>query len=150
MATTTLTLRANRSGSTVYLGTSVASVALDATVDENFILPVGFGDLLIQTVRLTISSLSGAYVAPAPAYDGFVCSIGSVVAGDVADLVCARRFVNTLTQTGRPVLDIVYDVVRVVLCRQNERIQVAAPLLAGAGVTGTVSCAVRGIRTRVS
>lgn len=146
MATTTLSIRSNRFRNRAYLLGAVSSVALDAAIQENFILPTSpvFGQLLIESLIVSVGTFSGAYVAPAPAYDGF-----EVVVQDGTnriDIVGASRFVHTSTISARPVLTAWFDLQNPTLMRQSDILQVQGAILAGAGVTGAISLGVRGIR----
>lgn len=148
MAITTLAISSNRLGATTVLFADTTSVALDAAISESYILPTAprFGALLIETILIQISGLSGAYVAPAPAYDGAGVRLLSPDGATLQDVVGSYRFVNVLTQTARPALHAWIDPERRVLMRQQELLTVYGPVLAGAGVTGIVTCIVRGTR----
>lgn len=150
MAQTTLSLISNRRTSEVTLNGTVATVALDATVSETFVLPSGFGALLIYRCRFSISQLSGAYVAVAPAFDGIQGSVVSTDGAGLFDLLMNERFVVTGTQSARPVLTTFKELFRPALMRQSEQVNISAPIIAGAGVTGTVSCALMGQRIQTA
>lgn len=139
-----LTIRSNRLGSVVLLALDVTSVPLDAEVTEDFTLPAGFGDFWVDFVEAGISAFSGAYLAPAPAYDGIGIAIYS--AGAVVDILGDRRFVNVGSQSARPVLNTSMELYRRTIFRQTETITISTAILAGAGVTGTVSLRMRGLR----
>lgn len=147
MATTPLTIRSLRYGAATTISASVSSVALDAIVNEIFTMPAGFGDMLIEYVFADIDTLSGAYVAPAPAYDGLNFSIYDSN-GALADSIGASRFVNYGTSSTRPYLASTVNPDFRMLIRQNERFHISAPIIAGAGVTATVFFLARGIRLK--
>lgn len=146
MATTTLSLNSNRLFDYSFLRATLASVALDAQVAEAFVLPVGFGQLLINAAAFFITSLSGAYVAVAPATEGCQMDVQSADASTTIDFVGSARFVHGGTASTRPTLVASFDLQNIVLMRQQDRILVSAPIIAGAGVTGTVGLYLRGRR----
>lgn len=146
MATTTLTLNSNRLFDTAFLRGNLASVALDAQIAEAFILPSGFGQLIIVHCTFSVFSLSGAYVAVAPATEGVQVDVQSADASTTIDSFGSARFVHAGTSSARPTLTASFDLQNVILMRQQDRILVSAPVLAGAGVTGTVQLYLRGRR----
>lgn len=149
MATTDLVVVANRYRDRAVLSVNVTGVALDAAVSENFRIPAGFGDLLLEQLMVQVNALSGAYAAPTPAYDGFNIDIVDPNAGTVIDTLGGARWVNVSTESARPVLRTYYEPTLVpALCRQLELLQVTAPIIAGAGVTGQIRIRMRGIRLR--
>jgi len=150
MATTTLTLVSNRLGAHVSLVGTVTTVAADAQINERFILPVGFGDLWIRALKAVVFSFSGAYVAPAPAYDGLGMGIIDSAEAATADELLAERFVHSGTSSTRPTLSISKELFSYRIFRQAERAYVQAPILAGAGVTVSVQCFLMGLRTKNS
>lgn len=146
MATTTLAINSNRQRNNTFLRAAVATVAVDAEVVERFVLPTGFGQCLVESVQALVSSLSGAYVAPAPAFDGAQFTILGSDATAIVDFFGASRFVNAGTTSARPTLAVYIDLNRRVLIRQQDIIQVNMPIIAGAGVTAVISCYIRGER----
>lgn len=146
MATTALTNQSNRFQSESYLTSEVAAVALDAGVAEAFILPNGFGQLLVSRISADVLSFSGAYVAPAPAFDGAQIQIQSQDGSTRIDNLGSSRFVHIGTVSARPWLSAYIEYLRYALVRQADRFVVVLPILAGAGVTGTVRFAVTGVR----
>lgn len=150
MALTTLAIRSNRLLSAVMLDGSVSAVAIDAAFSERFILPAGFGDLLIELIEASVASFSGAYVAPAPAYDGVKFAILDQNAADNVDVVGAQRYVLGSQVTTTPQLFAVYELFRNTVLRQGEQIQVNSPALAGSGVTATVRLRIRGVRIKAN
>lgn len=146
MATTVLVNNSNRILNNSFLRAAVSSVALDASVLEFFTLPVGFGQLLVESIEGLVTSLSGAYVAPAPAFDGMEFTVQSADASTTIDLLGAVRFVHAGTASARPTLVAQLDLQRRTIVRQNDRFVLSAPVIAGAGVTGTVALYVRGER----
>lgn len=150
MADTALVVNSNRLLDDAYLEASSASVALDAIVFETFRLPTGFGQLIVKAATCLIGSLSGAYAAPAPAYDGIELYVLSSDLSTRIDLIGSVRFVNSGTISARPQLTIWIDLNNHVLVRQSDRFAIQAPVLAGAGVTGTVALRVRGRRIQTA
>jgi len=146
MATTTLTNNSNRLLSNVFMRGAVSSVAFDAAIVEAFVFPAGFGQLLVENIQAIITGFSGAYVAPAPAFDGCNFDIQSQDATTTIDFLGSSRFVHIGTASGRPTLAAFIDCQRRTVIRQSDRIIVGAPVLAGAGVTGNVILYVRGER----
>ena len=146
MATTTLIVNANRLFNTAFLQVSLGSVALDAQVTEKFVLPGTFGQLILEHVMFYITGLSAAYVAPAPAYDGVLCEIQSADGSTVIDSVGTSRFVHSGTSSARPTLSAYFDMYNRTIVRQQDRVVVSAPVIAGAGATGTVGIYLRGKR----
>lgn len=146
MATTSLTLNSNRLFDTAFLRGALASVALDAQVAEAFVLPTGFGQLIIVHATFSIVSLSGAYVAVAPATEGVQIDVQSSDASTTVDSFGSARFVHAGTSSTRPTLTASFDLQNVILMRQADRILVSAPIIAGVGVTGTVVLYLRGRR----
>lgn len=147
MATTPTSILSLRYGAATTISGSVASVALDANVAELFTLPTGFGDMLIELVHVGLGTFSGAYVAPAPAYDGPVFGIyGSD--GVLKDIIGSMRWVHYGTASARPTLAAFIAPQWRVLIRQNERFYVNIPISAGAGVTGSVDIVARGVRLK--
>lgn len=142
---TALTVVSNRLGGYVVLAATVTSVAADAAIAERFTLPSTFGDLLIYAVESEIGAFSGAYVAPAPAYDG---SRFRLIDGALAtiDFLGSARFVHYSTASARPMLTSWLDLQNTTVLRGNEELLISAPVLAGAGVTVTVVCRLRGLR----
>lgn len=149
MATTTLAITSNRELAETFMQGTSAGVPLDAVIGEYFILPLTFGDLHLSRIKLTLYSLSGAYAAPTPAYDGFSIHVQNTNGTTEVDTIGAERFVNVSTASARPVLEVQIDLHHRILIRQTERIVVEAPILAGAGVTATLACAIRGTRLRI-
>lgn len=147
MATTSTTVRSNRRDpAECTIGATVTGVALDATVLEFFRLPTNFGDLLIRTLMCDVTALSGAYVAPAPAFDGALFAVYDP--NSFVDCLAAVRWVNYSTASARPQLAATFEFQHPALVRQNELIAVQMPIMAGAGVTGSVDLFVRGVRLR--
>jgi len=143
---TAFVLITNRYQSDVYLQASANAVPLDALVNEFYTLPAGFGQLLIRSVGGNVEQLSGAYVAPAPAYDGLSFYLADA-AGATMDTLAAERFVHSGTSSTRPTLQVVKELVgQRRLMRQSDRLYITAPILAGAGVTGVVVCRLMGLR----
>lgn len=148
MATTTMTVLSNRRQDIACVVGTVTSVPLDAVMNEFFRLPVAFGDLICESVETELHTFSGAYVAPAPAYDGHRISVIDQNVTSVCDWIGTERFVHEATASTRPVLAVWLDLQNKVLVRQNEYINVSAPILAGAGVTATLILRCRGRRLR--
>lgn len=148
MATSTLAILANRLGGHVLLGKAVTGVAVDAPVAENFVLPTGFGDLYVDMVNASLSALSGAYVAPAPAFDGFNFGILSSDAATQQDYLGDARWTNVSTSSARPIFAATVDPNQRTIYRQGELLIVTAPIIAGAGVTATITVLMRGLRLR--
>jgi len=146
MAVTALIAASNRYGSDYALRGDTSTVALDAVVAEYFTLPTGFGSLLIKNCIFQLSALSGAYVAPAPAYDGVMCFIVSSDGSTWVDNIGSMRYVHIGTSSARPTLSVSFDLNHPTLLRLGERLVVTSPVLAGAGVTGTVTVVIRGAR----
>lgn len=147
MATTAMTLISQRYGGDACCAGTVTSVPLDAAMGELFTLPAGFGDMLVKFFEVELGALSGSYVAPTPAYEGMRLKVTDPTTTSV-DILGAFRFVHYSTSSARPALTISRDLNRPVLFRQTERIQIDAPILAGAGVTGNVVCRIVGLRLR--
>lgn len=143
MALTTLVLASNRFLSEVFLTNNVGSVAADAAILERFQLPTGFGNLALSYVEAVVGNFSGAYVAPAPAYDGLKVSIVDGTNTTVVDSLGSGRFVHGYSG---PSLFVTFELFRRTVLRQGEQLRITAPILAGAGVTVAVTCALRGIR----
>lgn len=150
MATTNLVLASNRFLARVLLTGSSAAVPADAAISENFRLPAGFGDLALESAEASIAGFSGAYVAPAPAFDGARLGITDSVAATVQDIVGSTRFVNAGTASGRPELYTVVELFHLTIFRQAELMNVAVAILAGAGVTVSVNLRIRGVRLKNS
>lgn len=129
---------------------TVASVPLDAAMGEYFILPAGFGDIALNRLSITIYSLSGTYVAPAPIYAGISVHIQNATGTTEVDTVGTTPYVNVSTSSARPVLEVNFDLVRRILFQQNERLVIEAPVIAGAGITASVDCRLRGTRLRLA
>lgn len=146
MAITTLVARSNRLGPRNFLYATVSGVAVDAQVGELFRLPVGYGQMHLEAVMCTIDTLSGAYVAVAPAFDGVELAILSPDGTTRVDIIGAERFVVRGTASARPAFAVTFDFNNKVLMRQDELIFVSAPAIAGAGVTAVVGCFIRGVR----
>lgn len=142
---TVLLTVSNRWGNQSFLKNDATTVAADAQINEFFTLPVGFGNLLIREVVGTISTFSGAYVAPAPAYDGFSFYIANAAVAE-QDYLGAVRYVHAGTVSARPTLVAGIEFVHSRLLRQDERFYVTSPIIAGAGVTVTVTCRLLGVR----
>lgn len=148
MATTTLTIASNRLKTRSFLIGSSVTVPVDASVAEIFILPTAprFGQLFAEFVEVVVGTLSGTYVAVAPATEGAEIA---VVGGDGTSRIdgCgSARFVNVGTVSARPQLVASWDLQNGLLIRQQDQIIVGAPVIGGAGVTATVSLFIRGIR----
>lgn len=143
---TALVTQANRFGSQVSLEGSALTVALDAQVNEAFTLPTGFGDLLIRSVSASVEDLSGAYVAPAPAFDGPWLYLTDARAITIVDSLAHVRFVNYGTGTARPKLGITIEFQWYRLMRRDEQLFVRMPIIAGAGVTGSIVVRMMGSR----
>lgn len=143
---TQLNIRSNRYGPNSFLSVGVGGVAVDSSVSEFFTLPPGYGDLLVKRVGATISNFSGAYVAPAPAFDGFEFNISDTTGGSGYDIMGAVRFVHRGTQTARPVFTAVLELDERALFGRLDRLYVLAPVIGGAGVTVDLTCFVLGIR----
>lgn len=150
MAVTQLVLQSNRWLDKSHLSGSVSAVAIDAAVGETFQLPEGFGQLLVERMFVSIDTLSGAYVAPAPAYDGVAVYLVDSSINTAIDTLYTMRFVNTSTQTTRPALTTCVEFWTPVLVRQREAFQVNAPILAGAGITARVVLRATGRRIMVA
>lgn len=146
---TDLVNRGSRYGPNVMLSVSVPTIALDAQVNEFFQLPTGFGDILIRRIVGTVGTFSGAYVAPAPAFDGLHFYITDDQGGTTYDFLGSARFVHMGTTSARPVLNAYLEHFERTLLRgsgMRERLYIQAPILAGAGVTGTIVCNIMGQR----
>lgn len=148
MATTTLALRNNRRLNEVVLSANIASVAIDAQVAENFALPNGFGDLWIHMIEAQMSAMSANKVDSTHQAEGFSCEIISSDTSTLVDMLGAYRWVARGGTAARPILMTTFDPERSVLLRQQELLQIVAPITAGAGATATIACTVRGIRYR--
>lgn len=146
MATTDLSVRSNRLFSDSSLQGNSTLVALDANVAELFRVPAGYGSILVKSAIVQISALSGAYAAPTPAYDGVMVYVVSPDSSTWVDNIGVMRFVNNGTSSARPVLSASFDLNNHTLVRMFELIVVTCPIIAGAGVTGTVSLVIRGQR----
>lgn len=146
MADTTLVNQNNRFLDEAFLRAGVASVPLDAMVAETFFLPVGFGQLHIKFVGVLLGLFTGTYVAPAPAYDGAEVYILSSDLSTRIDGIGAKNWTNVGTITARPQLSCSFDMQNFVLMRQSDRITITAPIMAGAGITGTLQVTIRGRR----
>lgn len=144
MADTQFTLRSNRMGAVVTLEGTVTSVAADADIAETFFLPAGLGDLVLSTVGIYTTELSGAYVAPAVE----PCVQFRVISPDLLDFVDFLSVVRlSAVQNGTQLgFAAQAQMQRDVLMRRNDRIGVSLPELAGAGVTFNIVCFIRGVR----
>lgn len=147
MTTTALVIRNNRIRDRAYMDVAVAAVAVDAQSAEIFTLPSGFGDLWMEHINVQVSGLSGDQVASTDK-DGMRIRILSSDATQVVDSVGSVRFVGAGGTAARPNLNAYIELYRFCLVRQGEQIQCIVPVLAGAGVTATVTCSVRGIRMK--
>lgn len=147
MALTPLVIASNRLLNEVFLGASVTLVPADAAINERFSLPGGFGDLALHYAECTLSAFSGAYVAPAPAYDG--AKIGIIDSQQVSniDSIGAGRFVHYSSPV---TLIAAVELYRRTVFRLADQMICSAPIVAGAGVTVTLTCRVRGIRLKNS
>lgn len=143
-----LTAVANRIAGKVLLKASEASIAVDAVINRTYTLPAGFGDLLMETWEAELHTLSGAYVAPAPNFDGFRLASTSTAASTDADILGSRQWVNEGTVSARPELTTFVDLHNKVLIRQDETLVLRAPIIGGAGVTATIAIRIRGLRLR--
>lgn len=143
---TVLAIASNRYGPNSFLIAGATGVAADASLSEFFTLPPGYGDLLIKRAGVIISNFSGAYVAPAPAYDGVRFEIVDSSGSTTYDMLGASRFVHVGTVAARPVLSVVIEFDERCLMGRLDRLYIFAPVLAGAGVTADVSCRLTGVR----
>lgn len=145
MATALVTAGSRHGPVTMCSGTKTLE-AVDAAWGEYFYLPDGFGHMLIQHLDFIVSSMSGVYVAPAPAYDGLYAYIMGSDEVTLQDSIGSGRFVNIGGTATTPQLCVSFEYYSFPLLRQGERVAMAAPPIGGAGVTATVACRVRGIR----
>lgn len=147
---TDLVARGSRFGPNVMLSVSVPLIAADAQINEFFQLPAGYGDVLIRRVVGAISTFSGAYVAPAPAYDGLHFYVTDSQGGTTYDFIGSGRFVHMGSAV---TLNVSIECFERTLLRGSgtrERLYIQAPILGGAGVTVTVNCQIFGQRINTS
>lgn len=146
MAVTQLAILSNRRASTVLLSATSSAVPVDASVQEFFTLPTGFGDFICEAVEAAVTGLSGTYVATVPPFDGI--AVGVLQDNARVDFIGAQRWVNQSTATARPNFEIILDLQNHVLVRQTERVDVNCPIIGGAGVTAAVTLRLRGLRVK--
>lgn len=144
---TQLVTSSSRFGADGYLAVGATSVPADAQINEFFTLPASFGDILMRSVVASISTFSGAYVAPAPAFDGFSFYIADASVAE-QDYLGAVRYVHAGTASARPTLVGHIEFLQPRLFRTVERLYVTSPVIAGAGVTVSVTCRIMGLRLR--
>lgn len=145
---TVLALFSNRRASTVLLSGTSSAVPVDASVQEFFTLPTGFGDFVCEAFEVACTGLSGTYVAPTPPFDGF--GVGVLQDNARVDFLGAGRFTNQSTASARPNFELVVDLQNHVLVRQTERVDVNVPIIAGAGITAAITFRMRGVRMKNS
>lgn len=150
MALTTLGITSNRFLSAVMLYGASAAVAVDAGSSERFELPAGFGDLALHAVMAQVGSLSGAYAAQVPPYEGVKWTIGDSAATTNVDFLGSVRMVDVGTQSTRPVFCVGIELFRPTILRQREQLTISMPIIGAGAVTATVECFVRGVRLKNS
>lgn len=150
MATTAMTIRSNRIRDRALLAGTVTSVAVDTQISEDFTLPAQFGDFWLETIQMTVQSLSADLVDPSypSMQNGFNARVVVAATAALGDHIAGTPFVAWGGTEARPLLVSYAELYRFCLIRQDERIQVVGPVLAGAGATATIGITVRGIRMR--